>query len=71
VTFAGAGWADKNRTIGLGDELQRMQFKAGALGDLGVVAPVELGQGSSLIKPRELVASFKEPRLSSIQLILE
>src|ERR1019366_9066723 len=51
--------------------VQRMQFKAGALGDLGVVAPVEFGQGSSLIKPRELVASFKEPRLSSIQLILE
>ena len=57
--------------VALGNELQGVQFEAGALGDLGVVAPVELGERGALVEAGELEAAFEQPRLAAVELILE
>ena len=71
MTLPGAGRTDQNGAVALGDELQGMQLETDALGDLGVVAPIELRQRGAFIEAGELVAAFEETGLPAVELILE
>lgn len=71
MAFASAGRADQDGVFPFGDELQGVEFEAGALGDFGVEAPVELRQRGALVEARLLVALFNLPRLAAVQLVLQ
>ena len=51
MALAGAGLAYDQRIAALGDELERVQLKAGRSGQLGVKAPVQIGQRRLLVQP--------------------
>jgi hypothetical protein len=71
VRFAGAGFADDQRVVAGGDELQRVKLEAGLAGHFGIEAPVEFGEREFLFEAGELVAAFNEPRLAAIQFVLQ
>ena len=71
MAFAGAGRTDQDGILPFGDELQRVEFEAGALGDFGVEAPVELAQGRSLVQAGLLVTLLDLSRLAPVQFVLQ
>jgi hypothetical protein len=48
-----------------------MQLEAGLLWQLGVEAPIELGQRELLLEPRLLIAPIDQARAAPIELVLQ
>ena len=71
MALAGAGRTDQDGVVALGDEFERVELEAGAPGDLGVVAPVELGERGALVQAAELEAALQEPGLPAVELVLQ
>jgi hypothetical protein len=51
MALAGTGLADDQSVAALADELQRVQLEAGLARQLGVEAPVEVGERGPLVQP--------------------
>jgi hypothetical protein len=64
VALAGAGLADDQRIAAFADELQGVQLEAGLARQLGVEAPVEVGERGSLVQARVLEAPLGRKRLA-------
>jgi hypothetical protein len=71
VALARSRPADDQRVLSLGDELERVQLEACCPRQLGVEAPVEVGQRHALIEPALLVAPFHQARAAPIQFVLQ
>ncbi|MCY1537821.1 hypothetical protein D9M68_733310 [compost metagenome] len=71
MTLAGAGLANQQRVVGIGNELQGVQLEAGLARQLRVECPIEVSQGAALVQARLLVAPLEEPGAPAIQLVLQ
>jgi hypothetical protein len=71
VRFASARFADDQRVLAGGDELQRVQLEAGLARQFRVEGPVEFGERKLLFEAGLLVAALDEPGLAAIQFVLQ
>lgn len=58
-------------SLSLGDELERVQVEAGRAWQLGVEAPVEVGQRGALVEAAVLVAPVHQARAAPVQFVLQ
>ncbi len=71
MALAGAGLADDQRVGAVADELESVQLEAGRARQLGVEAPVEVGQGGLLVQARLLEPTVVEAGSPPVELVLQ
>ena len=71
MALARAGLAHDQRVGAFGDELEGVQLKAGRTRQLGVEAPVKVGQADLLVQARAFVASLHQARAPAVELVLQ